>query len=127
MFNRFLNHNYFIFILSLSERLLSSQVLWSTVNVQSGLGSMRELQQPVSIVNIPLNPKFLRSTNQIPTPFNPPCTPEATESLFKASSVGEVSESSASVSNHHVAPSSVTSSISACSTEHLEPSLRTGE
>ncbi|MCI4394347.1 hypothetical protein PGIGA_G00167550 [Pangasianodon gigas] len=106
-----------------TERLLSSQVLRSTVNVQTSLGSMTEPQQPVSIMNIPLSPKSLRSTNQSPTPFKPACTPEATESPFKASTVGKASESSASVYNHRVAPFSVTSPISACSTGH-EPSLR---
>ncbi|XP_060768356.1 mucin-2-like isoform X3 [Neoarius graeffei] len=108
-----------------TERLLSSQVLRSTVNVQSSLGSTTEPQQPVSIMNIPLSPKSFRSTNQIPTPFHLPCTPETTESLFKASSVGEASKSSASVSNHYVAPFSVTSPISACPAGHLEPSLQT--
>ncbi|KAB5522407.1 hypothetical protein PHYPO_G00159190 [Pangasianodon hypophthalmus] len=107
-----------------TERLLSSQVLRSTVNVQTSLGSMTEPQQPVSIMNIPLSPKSLRSTNQSPTPFKPACTPEATESPFKASTVGKASESSASVYNHRVAPFSVTSPISACPTGHLEPSLR---
>ncbi|MCJ8748540.1 hypothetical protein PDJAM_G00165940 [Pangasius djambal] len=107
-----------------TERLLSSQVLRSTVNVQTSLGSMTEPQQPVSIMNIPLSPKSLRSTNQSPTPFKPPCTPEATESAFKASTVGKASESSASVYNHCVAPFSVTSPVSACSTGHLKPSVR---
>lgn len=87
---------------------------------------MTEPQQPVSIMTIPLSPKSLRSTNQPPTPFKPPCTPEATESPLKAST-GKASESSASVYNHHVAPFSVTSSIFACSSGHLERSLRDGE
>ncbi|XP_058239937.1 smoothelin-like isoform X1 [Hemibagrus wyckioides] len=98
-----------------TERLLSSQVLRSTANLKSSLGSSTEHQQPVSIMNIPLSPKSLRSTNQIPTPFKLPCT---TESPFKASTVGKTSEPSASVYNHHVAPFSVTSPRSA------EPSLR---
>ncbi|XP_026988646.2 hyphal wall protein 2-like isoform X2 [Tachysurus fulvidraco] len=100
-----------------TERLLSSQTLRSTANVQSSLGSMTEHQQPVSIMNIPLSPKSLRSTNQIPTPFKPPCTTEATESPFKAST----SEPSASVYSNHVAPFSVTSPISK---RHLESSFR---
>ncbi|XP_060719603.1 mucin-2-like isoform X2 [Tachysurus vachellii] len=98
-----------------TERLLSSQMLRSTANVQSSLGSMTEHQQPVSIMNMPLSPKSLRSTNQIPTPFKPPCTTEATESPFKAS------EPSASVYNNRVAPFSVTSPISK---GHLESSFR---
>ncbi|KAF4072994.1 hypothetical protein AMELA_G00253700 [Ameiurus melas] len=108
-----------------TERLLSSQVLTrSTVNVQSSLGSMTEPQQPVSIMNIPLSPKSLRSINQIPAPFKLPSTPEATELPFKASTVGKASESSASLYNHHAAPFSVASPISTCSTGHLQPSLR---
>lgn len=124
MFERYKNHNHFIFIISFSERLLSSQMLRSTANVQSSLGPMTEHQQPVSIMNIPLSPKSLRSTNQIPTPFKPPCTTEATESPFKASTVRETLEPSASVYNNHVAPFSVTSPISK---GHLESSFTDGK
>ncbi|KAF5903168.1 smoothelin-like protein 2, partial [Clarias magur] len=107
-----------------TERLLSSQVLRSTVTIQSSLGSMTEAQQPVSIMNIPLSPKSLRSTNQIPTPFKPPCTPEATETPFEDLTVGEASESSASLNNHHMAPFSVKSPTSASSAEYSEPFLK---
>ncbi|XP_046695793.1 flocculation protein FLO11-like [Silurus meridionalis] len=105
-----------------TERLLSSQVLQSKVNIQSSLGSIAEPQQPNSIINIPQSPKSARSTIQCPAPFKPSCTLKANESPFKADA--KASETSASVYNHHVAPFSLTSPISACSSEPSEPPLR---
>ncbi|TSL28156.1 Smoothelin-like protein 2 [Bagarius yarrelli] len=103
-----------------TERLLSSQVLRSTVKVQSSLGSMTETQQPVSITNIPLSPKSFRSTNQIPTPFKLSRTTNATESPLQASTVGQAAETTSSVLNNCVAPFFLASPINTGSLEPAE-------
>ncbi|XP_053341700.1 smoothelin-like isoform X1 [Clarias gariepinus] len=108
-----------------SESMFRTEhVLRSTVTVQTSLGSMTEAQQPVSIMNIPLSPKSIRSTNQLPTPFKPLCTPEATEMPVKGSKVGEASESSGSLNNHHMTPFLVKSPTSVCSAQYSEPFLK---
>ncbi|XP_072516269.1 uncharacterized protein [Salminus brasiliensis] len=97
-----------------TERLLSSQLIRSTVNVQSDLVTMTIPQQPASTVTVPMSPKSLRSTNQSPTPFR--LTSATVRQPTPTPFAQSASESSTSVNSHHVAPFSVTSQMAASST-----------
>ncbi|XP_036436462.1 mucin-5AC-like isoform X2 [Colossoma macropomum] len=107
-----------------TERVLSSQVIRPTVNVQSDLITMTIPQQPVSTMTVPMSPKSLRSTNQSPTPFK--STSRVSPVVMRQpTTFGQTaSESSGSVSSHHVAPFSVTSQVAASSTRTFGPSFR---
>ncbi|KAL7838093.1 hypothetical protein AOLI_G00264970 [Acnodon oligacanthus] len=104
-----------------TERLLSSQVIRPTVNVQSDLITMTIPQQPVSTMMVPMSPKSLRSTNQSPTPFKS-TSRVSPVAMRQPTTFGQsASESSGSVSSHHVAPFS---QVAASSTRTFGPSFR---
>ncbi|KAL7835006.1 hypothetical protein SRHO_G00292530 [Serrasalmus rhombeus] len=104
-----------------TERLLSSQVIRPAVNVQSDLITMTIPQQPVSTMTVPMSPKSLRSTNQSPTPFKS-TSRVSPVAMRQPTTFGQsASESSGSVSSHHVAPFS---QVTASSTRTFGPSFR---
>ncbi|XP_062845069.1 smoothelin-like isoform X2 [Trichomycterus rosablanca] len=104
-----------------TERLLSSQVLRSTLHVQSSVVFRTDSQQPVSTFTVPKGPKHITSTDQSSVQVQPLSTPSET----KPSSCNQLSsESSASVNSHHVAPVCVTAPLDTCSAKGLKPSFK---